>query len=78
MPKYVVKEGILDKFINSFFDSYKKNRINQMKSKLSKDPKLKKLVDDAAERMDRIEKHIEKNTLKDPAAKAYYDRLMGK
>ena len=45
---------------------------------LSKDPKLKKLVDDAAERMDRIEKHIEKNTLKDPAAKAYYDRLMGK
>ena len=75
MPKYVVKEGILDKFINSFFDSYKKNRMNQMKSKLSKDPKLKKLVDDAAKDMEAIKKHIQKNALKDPEIKAYYDKL---
>ena len=75
MPKYVVKEGILDKFINSFFDSYKKNRINQMKSKLSKDPKLKKLVDDAAKDMEAIEKHIEKNTLKDPELKKWVNSL---
>ena len=46
-----------------------------MKSKLSKDPKLKKLVDDAAERMDRIEKHIEKNTLKDPELKKWVNSL---
>tara|TARA_Y100001935_G_C17244530_1_gene477562 strand:+ start:953 stop:1159 length:207 start_codon:yes stop_codon:yes gene_type:complete len=65
--------GFLSNLINKTFESYRENRIKELKN----DPKLKKLVDDAAERMDRIEKHIEENVLDnlEPAVKAYYDKL---
>ena len=63
--------GFLSNLINKTFESYKENRIKELKN----DPKLKKLIDDAAKDMEAIEKHIEKNALKDPEIKAYYDKL---
>tara|TARA_Y100001933_G_C18517685_1_gene363436 strand:+ start:203 stop:409 length:207 start_codon:yes stop_codon:yes gene_type:complete len=65
--------GFLSNLINKTFESYRENRIKELKN----DPKLKKLVDDAAKDMEAIEKHIEENVLDnlEPAVKAYYDKL---
>ena len=43
MPKYIIKEGMLDKLVSGLFDTIVKGKQARAKEKLKNDPKLKKL-----------------------------------
>ena len=64
MPKYIIKEGMLDKLVSGLFDTIVKGKQARAKEKLKNDPKLKKLYakldKDTKELKDYIKK-MEKN-----------------
>ncbi|HJO01595.1 MAG TPA: hypothetical protein QF458_01605 [Candidatus Woesearchaeota archaeon] len=61
MPKYVIKEGIVDKFLTAVFNSVLKGKQRAILKALDKDPVLKKLVKDEQESLEDLKKYIEKH-----------------
>jgi len=65
MPKYIIKEGMLDKFIDSIVDSVKKKKLNRfMKDIEKKDPVLAKKAKDLADAYTDLENFIKKGEKK--------------
>ena len=61
MPKYIIKEGVVDKFIRNVFDNIINKRRQANKKALKSDPQLaameKKLAQSTANFLDYIEKN---------------------
>jgi hypothetical protein len=62
-----LNEGIVDEFIDSFFDSYKKGLDQQFINKTKeRSPQLAKGLQDATEQMDDIVKYLQKLDKQNP------------
>ena len=60
MPKYLYKEGILDRFIDSIFNNFKKKQQDRLITKMKKeDPELANKIKDWQKRSDDITKHVQ-------------------
>ena len=66
MPKYIVKEGILDKFVLGLFDTIVKGKQSRAKKQLENDPKLKKLYAKLDKDTKELKAHINKMKKEDP------------
>ena len=66
MPKYIVKEGILDKFLSKVFGNIAKGRGEKVAAALDKDPILQGYVREADIIRKRIKDRVEKRKKTDP------------
>ena len=71
MPKYIIKEGIIEKFLSQVIDAAKKNKIKYVTKRLSKvDPelakKVEKLEDDWKDIDDFLRKKMKNDALELP------------
>tara|TARA_Y100000361_G_C11010932_1_gene264298 strand:+ start:300 stop:521 length:222 start_codon:yes stop_codon:yes gene_type:complete len=72
MPKYIVKEGILTKLMQSVFKlAATGDERKALKTALGKDPVMKKNIQALA----KIRKDIQKRVNADPTLKKHFDRL---
>ena len=60
MPKYIIKEGMLDKLVSGLFDTIVKGKQARAKEKLKNDPKLKKLYAKLDKSTKELKDHIKK------------------
>ena len=67
MPKYIVKEGILDKFLGKVFGAIASGKGKKLAKSLSFDPILQGHIKDANDAASKVKKHIAINRKKDPA-----------
>jgi|TARA_B100002003_G_scaffold199181_1_gene190043 hypothetical protein len=75
MPKYIVKEGILDKFLGGIFGAIGKGKGKKLAKALIKDPELLQYAKEAEASREKMKKHIEKRKKVDPDFAKEYDRL---
>ena len=55
MPKYIIKEGILDNFINSIFNAILQGRVERFKQKVDEiDPELASKIDNIRKETDEL------------------------
>ena len=66
MPKYIVKEGILDKFLSKVFGNIAKGRGEKVAAALDKDPILQGYVREADRLRKRIKDRVEKEKKTNP------------
>lgn len=74
MSKYVIKEGIVQKFLLSIFDAVAKGKTEKAMKVLESDPEMQKAV----KALDAVKKKIERDLereKKDPVFKKYYDKF---
>ena len=57
MPKNVINEGLIDKFLIAVFNSVLKGKQSAILKMMDKDPKLKKLTRDAQDSIEKLQKH---------------------
>ena len=75
MPKYIIKEGILDKFLSKIFSKVGEGKGVKAAKLLSKDPILKDLTQQAVENREKMKKHIEKRRKEDPDYDYFYSKF---
>ena len=75
MPKYIVKEGILDKFLGKVFGAIASGKGKKLAKSLDFDPILQGHIKRANVPGDRVRKHIETNRKKDPELDAYLKKF---
>ena len=75
MPKYIVKEGILDKFLAKLFSNVAKGKGNKVAKLLDKDPELQALTKKAIDNRNKMQKHIAKKRKNDAAYDYFYKAL---
>ena len=75
MPKYIVKEGILDKFLGGVFTAIGKGAAKKVVKKLAFDPELQKMAKKADDALKDIEKHIEDHKKRDPEWAAEFEKI---
>jgi len=75
MPKYIVKEGILDKFLGGVFTAIGKGAAKKVVKKLAFDPVLQKMAKKADDTLKDIEKHIEDHKKRDPEWAAEFEKI---
>ena len=66
MPKYIIKEGMLDKLVSGLFDTIVKGKQARAKEKLKNDPKLKKLYAKLDKDTKELKDYINKMKKEDP------------
>ena len=72
MPKYIVKEGILTKLMQTVFKlAATGDERRALKTALGKDPVMKKNI----QALGKIRKDIQKRVNADPTLKKHWDRL---
>ena len=67
MPKYIVKEGILDKFLGKVFGAIASGKGKKLAKSLSFDPILQSHIKVANDAASKVKNHIAINRKKDPA-----------
>ena len=60
MPRYIVKEGMIEKFLTKVFTSVLKGKQRAMLKAIEKDPELKKLTKDAQQGLEDLNSYISK------------------
>ena len=75
MPKYVVKEGILDKFLKKLFSNIGSGKGAKAARLLHKDPVLQDLTKKASVNQEKMKKHIEKRRKEDSDYDYFYNAL---
>tara|TARA_B100000287_G_scaffold423777_1_gene467492 strand:- start:1539 stop:1769 length:231 start_codon:yes stop_codon:yes gene_type:complete len=75
MPKYIVKEGILDKFLSKLFSNVAKGKGHKVAKLLDKDPELQALTKKAIDNRNKMQKHIEKKRKNDADYDYFYKAL---
>jgi hypothetical protein len=73
MPKYIVKEGILDKFLSKVFGNIAKGKGKKVAAALAQDPVLQGLIKDTDALHKDIKDYVEKRRKTDPALDALLD-----
>ena len=71
MPKYIVKEGILDKFLSKVFGNIAKGKGKKVADALAQDPVLQGLIKDTDALHKDIKNYVEKRLKKDPTFDAW-------
>ena len=71
MPKYIVKEGTLDKFLSKVFGNIAKGKGEKVAAALDKDPILQGYVREADVIRKRIKDRVEKQRKEDPEFDAW-------
>jgi hypothetical protein len=71
MPKYIVKEGILDKFLGKIFGAIASGKGKKLAKSLQFDPILQGHIKDANNAAEKVRKHIAINRKKDPGLDKY-------
>jgi len=71
MPKYIVKEGILDKFLEKVFGAIASGKGKRLAKSLDFDPILQGHIKRANDAAADVRKHVERNRKKDPDLDAY-------
>ena len=71
MSKYIVKEGILDKFLSKVFGNIAKGKGEKVAAALDKDPVLQGLIRDTDVLHKKIKDRVEKRRKKDPTFDAW-------
>ena len=66
MPKYISKEGMLDKLVSGLFDTIVKGKQARAKEKLKNDPKLKKLYAKLDKSTKELKDYMNKMKKEDP------------
>tara|TARA_Y100000004_G_C8876372_1_gene395604 strand:+ start:813 stop:1055 length:243 start_codon:yes stop_codon:yes gene_type:complete len=66
MPKYIIKEGMLDKLVSGLFDTIVKGKQARAKEKLKNDPKLKKLYAKLDKSTKELKDYMNKMKKEDP------------
>ena len=66
MPKYIIKEGMLDKLVSGLFDTIVKGKQARAKEKLKNDPKLKKLYAKLDKNTKELKDYMNKMKKEDP------------
>ena len=61
MPKYIIKEGVVDKFIRNVFDNIINKRRQANKKALKSDPQLASLEKKLAQSTTALVDYLEKN-----------------
>ena len=60
MPRYIVKEGMIEKFLTVVFTSVLKGKQRAILKAVAKDPQLKKLTRDAQQGLEDLNKYVAK------------------
>jgi hypothetical protein len=71
MPKYIVKEGILDKFLGKIFGDIAAGKGKKLAKAMDFDPILQGHIKRANDAAADVRKHVERNRKKDPDLDAY-------
>ena len=66
MPRYIIKEGILNKFLDKLFGSIARGKGEKAASLLSKDPILQGHIRQATKAADDVKRHLIKKRKSDP------------
>jgi hypothetical protein len=66
MPRYIIKEGVLDKLFGGIFSAIGKGQAKRVIKVLKFDPVLQKLTKDADDIYDDMRDHIQKSKKNDP------------
>ena len=66
MPRYIIKEGILDKFFGGIFGAIGKGYAKRVIKILQFDPELQKLAQEADDVYDDMHRHITDRKKRDP------------
>ena len=74
MPKYIIKEGILDKFFGGIFSAIGKGYARRVMKILQFDPELQRLAQKVDDSYDDMYKHVTERKKNDPE----YDALIKK
>ena len=66
MPRYIIKEGILDKFFGGIFGAIGKGYAKRVMKVLQFDPELQRLAQDADDAYDDMYKYVTDRKKRDP------------
>jgi|6_EtaG_2_1085325.scaffolds.fasta_scaffold489846_1 dTDP-D-glucose 4,6-dehydratase len=66
MPRYIIKEGILDKFFGGIFSAIGKGYARRVMKILQFDPELQKLAQDVDDAYDDMYKYVTDREKRDP------------
>jgi hypothetical protein len=76
MPKYIVKEGILDKFLGGVFGAIGKGAAKKVVKQLEFDPVLQKKAREIDKLRSDMVKRVETNAKKSPEAAKEYEEYL--
>jgi len=73
MSKYVIKEGVISKFLVSIFDAVARGKTDRALRALQHDPELQKVIKELDRLKREIEKKVASEKAQDPVFKRAYD-----
>ena len=66
MPRYIIKEGILDKFFGGIFSAIGRGYARRVMKVLQFDPELQRLAQEADDIYDDMHRHVKERQKSDP------------